>query len=89
MLVRPAPDLDARLPRERAARVTVRTATGERTVEVPNPVGDVDHHPLDEAAVLTLLTGWLQDEATVRSLGHAVAALPTTDDVGPLLRGLA
>ncbi len=88
VVVRAAPDLDARLPHERAARVTVRTSAGQGTLEVPNPVGDADHLPLDESAVVDLLTGWLDDPATVRTLRHSVAALPTADDVGPLLRGL-
>lgn len=89
VVVRRAPDLDARLPHERAARVTVRTAGGEHSLEVPNPVGDADHHPLDEAAVVELLAGWLQDDATVDAVRRTVAALPGAADVGPLLRGLA
>lgn len=86
--VRPAADLDARLPAERAARVTVRTPAGTLVREVPNPVGDADHHPLDEADVVALLRGWLGDDAVVDGLRAAVEALPGTDDVGPLLRGL-
>lgn len=86
--VRGAADLDARLPGERAARVTVRTRSGALVREVPNPVGDADHHPLDEAAVVALLRGWLDDDAVVDGLRAAVAALPGCDDVGPLLRGL-
>lgn len=87
--VRSAADLDARLPAERAARVTVRTATLERTAEVPNPVGDAAHHPLDEAAVVDLLTTWLGDPEVVGRLCEAVRVLPRCTDVGPLLRGLA
>jgi 2-methylcitrate dehydratase PrpD len=86
--VRTAPDLDARLPAERAARVTVRTRSGTLVREVPNPVGDADHHPLDEAAVVALLRGWLGGDEVVDGLRRAVAALPGSDDVGPLLRGL-
>lgn len=90
--VRPAPDLDARLPAERAARVSVRTAAGTLVREVPNPVGDADHHPLDEDDVLALLRGWLDDDGpgdqVVDRLRAAVAELPGSDDVGPLLRGL-
>ncbi len=86
--VRGAPDLDARLPGERAARVTVRTRAGTLVREVPNPVGDADHHPLDETDVVTMLRGWLGDDDVVDDLRSAVAALPGSDDVGPLLRGL-
>jgi 2-methylcitrate dehydratase PrpD len=89
VVLRDAPDLDARLPLERAARVTVRTTSGARTVEVPNPVGDADHHPLDHDAVVALLSGWLDDTGAVAALQRTVAALPGADDVGPLLRGLA
>lgn len=62
VVVRVAPDLDARLRDKRApARVTVRTRTGTRTHEVPNPVGDVAHHPLGEQDLIALLGGWLHD----------------------------
>ncbi len=88
VVVRPAPDLDDRLPHERAARVTVRTAAGRSTVEVPNPVGDADHHPLDEAAVVDLLTGWLGGPDAVHAVQDVVAAMPGAGDVRPLLRGL-
>ncbi|WP_460436876.1 MmgE/PrpD family protein, partial [Angustibacter speluncae] len=90
--VRPAPDLDARLPAERAARVFVRTAAGTLVREVPNPVGDADHHPLDEDDVIALLRGWLDDDGrgdqVVDLLRATVAELPGSDDVGPLLQGL-
>lgn len=83
-----APDLDARLPDERAARVTVCVAGRTHTCEVPNPVGDADYHPFGEAEVLAKLSGWLDpdDLLTVREVA---AALPAATDVGPVLRRLA
>jgi 2-methylcitrate dehydratase PrpD len=83
-----APDLDARLPDERAARVTVRAGGNELSLEVPNPVGDAAHHPLDEPAVLALLSGWLADDDVVTAVHDVASRLPEADDVGPLLRRL-
>ncbi|HSI92007.1 MAG TPA: MmgE/PrpD family protein [Jiangellaceae bacterium] len=46
------PDFDDRAPAERPARVTLRLDDGsERSREVPNPVGDADHHPLGRDGV--------------------------------------
>jgi hypothetical protein len=87
--VRTAADLDARLPAERAARVVVRAGGREHVREVPNPVGDADHHPLGEAEVLDLLSGWLPDDATVAAVRAVAAGLPTAADAGALLRELA
>jgi 2-methylcitrate dehydratase PrpD len=85
-----APDLDARLPGERPARVTVRTAGGARHVhEVPNPVGDVDHHPLTEAEVLDLLNGLLGDGTLPGRLRDCARRLPEASGVGDLLGTLA
>lgn len=85
-----APDLDARLPAERPARVTVRTADGGRHVhEVPNPVGDVDHHPFGEADVLAVLSGLLGDGTLLGRLRHCAARLPEAPGVGELLGSLA
>jgi 2-methylcitrate dehydratase PrpD len=82
-------DLDARLPAERAARVTVRTAGRDVSLEVPNPVGDAAHHPFTEPDVLALLSGWLADEETVAVVREVASGLPEAADVGPLLRRLA
>ena len=86
--VRVAPDLDARLPDQRAARVTVRTAAGDRVVEVPNPVGDAAHHPLGDTELQALLSDWLP-AATVAAVRTVAADLPAADDVRPLLTTLA
>lgn len=85
--VRHDPGLDDRLPDERVARVTVTLASGtRRTVEVPNPVGDVSHHPLTRDDLLAKLDTLLEPgEATrildvVAGLGdadHAATALAT------------
>ena len=83
-----APDLTARLPDERAARVTVAFADGTSlTCEVPNPVGDADHRPLTESAVVGMLEAWLPGPLVGRAaaLGHALPGLPR---VGAALREL-
>jgi 2-methylcitrate dehydratase PrpD len=87
--VRVAADLDARLPDERAARVTVRIrGAAPRLVEVPNPVGDAAHHPMGEADLIALL-GELLDAAAVRTVHEVATGLAERDDVGPQLRRLA
>jgi 2-methylcitrate dehydratase PrpD len=43
--VKPAPDLDARLPDERPVRVTIAAGGREWIAERPNPVGDSAFHP--------------------------------------------
>ncbi|MCW3839592.1 MmgE/PrpD family protein [Micromonospora yasonensis] len=89
VVLRVAPDLDARLPDERAARVTIRTASAPPgAVEVPNPVGDAAHHPMAEGDVLALL-GRLLDADTVRTVHEVAAGLAASADVGPDLRRLA
>lgn len=93
--VRAAADLDARLPAERPARVTVTTTGGDRLVaERPNPVGDVAHHPFtpeDRVRVLgDLLTGsdLLADPGLLAGLRDRCAALPAAPDAGEALRSL-
>lgn len=81
-------DLDARLPAERPARVTLRLRDGTTLVaEAPNPVGDADHHPFGRAEIIDKLTTLIgRDDAT--ALGRIVDALPGADDVGAILRGV-
>ncbi len=87
--VREAVDLTGRLPDERPVRVTVRTTDGRSlSGEAPNPIGDADHHPLDEAGILALLRGWLQDADTLETVQQVAAGLPDAPHVGPLLREL-
>jgi 2-methylcitrate dehydratase PrpD len=84
-----AADLTARLPDERAARVTVAFDDGTSlTCEVPNPVGDADHHPLTESDVVGMLKTWLPGRAVDRAaaLGRDLPGLPR---VGAALRELA
>ncbi len=84
-----AADLTARLPDERAARVTVVLDDGTSlTCEVPNPVGDADHRPLTEPDLVGMLGTWLPGPVVARAaaLGHALPGLPR---VGAALRALA
>lgn len=86
--VEAASELDALLPRRRAATVTVTLRTGERIgASTPNPVGDVDHFPMDRGAVeakLRALVG-TQDTAALASI---VDAMASTTDVAVLLAEL-
>lgn len=87
--LRVAEDLDARLPDERAARVTIRSGDVVRIVEVPNAIGDAAYHPLDESGVVSLLEDLLDDGAAVATV-HAVATgLAESPDVAILVQGLA
>ncbi|MFB4319231.1 MmgE/PrpD family protein [Actinomadura sp. 21ATH] len=86
-----AGDLTARLPDERAARVTVEFAGGDAAVrEVPNPVGDADHHPFGEDDLIGLLEGWLPERPGFVGTAVRVAReLPGMERVGAALRTLA
>jgi len=91
-----APDLTARLPRERAARITVCTTAGhdgstgnQHVVEVTNPLGDADHEPLDEADVIALLDAWLDDDPAVATIVRVAGGFAQAADVAPLLGELA
>ncbi len=86
--VRAAADLDARLPTERPARVTVTTAAGPLVAERPNPVGDAAHHPFTSRDRDRLLGALLGSPDTMADLRTRCAALPTTPDAGEALRAL-
>ena len=73
---------DDNLPLERRARVSVRLKDGSVfVVEVPNPVGDVDHHPFGRAEVVQKLDRLLQPGEAAKIV-DVVGRLPRTDDVG-------
>ena len=88
--VREAADLTARLPGERAVRVTVRMRDGAELVgDAPNPMGDADYHPLQEADLLGLLQGWLGNPDAMESVHRIATSLFDAPRVAPLLRELA
>jgi 2-methylcitrate dehydratase PrpD len=61
------PTMDARAPAERPAGVRITLSDGTcHDLEVPNPVGDSDFHPLDRAAVRAKLTAIIGEERTSR-----------------------
>jgi 2-methylcitrate dehydratase PrpD len=88
VVVREAADLTARLPDERAARVTVRCPTGDITREVPNPVGDSAFHPMDAAALHDLLSELL-GPGTAGEVARCSAGIAAAEDVATPLRRLA
>lgn len=74
------PSLDARAPEERPARVRITLNDGTvHEVEVPNPVGDTDHHPLDRVAVRAKLTVLL-GATPVATIEAVVDGLASTGD---------
>jgi 2-methylcitrate dehydratase PrpD len=82
------PDFDDRAPAERPARVTLRLADGsERSLEVPNPVGDADHHPLGRDGVRVKLSALL-GEADARRTEDVLAGLGGASSVRSLLAEL-
>lgn len=87
------PELDRRLPAERVARLTVRGTDGwERTVEMPNPVGDSDFQPLTGADLRTKAATLLGSDGDADRVAALAAELVSATDVtGPLtdLRRLA
>jgi 2-methylcitrate dehydratase PrpD len=88
VVVREAAGLTARLPDERAARVTVRGPSGDVTREVPNPVGDSAFHPMDAAALQDLLSELL-GSGTATELARCSAGIAAAEDVSTPLRRLA
>jgi 2-methylcitrate dehydratase PrpD len=74
--------LDARLPEERAARLTVTLTGGRRVIaEVANPVGDADHLPFGPAEVAAKLDALLAPAPSATDLTAAVERLLRADDV--------
>lgn len=82
------PLLDARLPAERPAVVELELHDGTTLcAEVPNPIGDADHHPFgchEVHAKLQRLLGTTDAEV----VAEALAGLPTAADVGHVLEGI-
>jgi 2-methylcitrate dehydratase PrpD len=82
-------ELDARLPDERAARVTIRFGETKQVVEVPNPIGDSAYHPLGESEVLSLLHSLLPGDGAVETIRSVVKELPSSHEARQLLQQLA
>ncbi len=80
--------MDARLPAERPAVVELELHDGTTLcAEVPNPIGDADHHPFgchEVHAKLQRLLGTTDAEV----VAEALAGLPTAADVGHVLEGI-
>jgi len=86
--VRHDPALDARLPAERANRVTLLLADGRSLVaEVPNPVGDADHLPMGPADVRGKLAALVGERAT-QTVTEVVAELAGVADARVVLARL-
>lgn len=82
------PDFDDRAPAERPARVTLRLDDGsERSREVPNPVGDADHHPLGRDGVRAKLRVLL-GAADADHIEQVLDRLASASSVRPLLAEL-
>ncbi|MDI2030845.1 MmgE/PrpD family protein [Saccharopolyspora sp. TS4A08] len=88
VVVRPAADLDARLPDERPVRVTVTSDRGRHVAERPNPVGDAAFQPFTADDRIRVLSDLLGDPAAVAAIRDHVADLPDAPDAGKTLRAL-
>lgn len=84
-----AADLDARLPAERAVRVTVLADGRELVVERPNPLGDSAFHPFDEQGLLALLHRLLPAEHQLTAVVDVVDDLFHGVSGGAALRTLS
>lgn len=85
-----APDLDQRLPAERAVRMVVRSLDGtESRCSLPNPVGDADYQPYDEAGLTDLLGELLGPGDALDRAQTCARELPGASSVRPLLAALA
>ena len=82
--VRHDPDLSARLPAERAARVRITLNNGEVfQTEVPNPIGDSEFAPLTRTDLISKGERLIEPKL-VRNLWHFAEQLPTTTSVTEL-----
>jgi len=81
-------ELDALLPVRRAAEVTIAFRDGTTvSATAPNPLGDIDHFPMDYAALRAKIARLVGDaDATI--LEGVVDAIAETNDVATLLRSL-
>ncbi|MGH3230121.1 MAG: MmgE/PrpD family protein [Streptosporangiaceae bacterium] len=83
------PRLDGELPEHRAARLRIRWADGAETViEVENPVGDADFHPLDDDQLMAKSAGLLGGEDQAALVRRLSAELLAADDAAPVLASL-
>lgn len=81
--------LDARLPAQRAARLRVRwSAGGESVVEVENPVGDADFHPLSDDDLMDKCVALLGDRGQANAVRQLCEELVETDDVARTIAAL-
>ncbi|MGV8872603.1 MAG: MmgE/PrpD family protein [Rhodococcus sp. (in: high G+C Gram-positive bacteria)] len=79
-------ELDALLPARRAAEVTIEFRNGTTVAATaPNPVGDIDHFPMDHHALHAKIAR-LIGESDAALVGDVVDALGATEDVAALLR---
>ncbi|MGU3432436.1 MmgE/PrpD family protein [Actinomycetes bacterium M1A6_2h] len=84
-----ATELDSLLPVRRAAEVTVTLRSGEQiSATTPNPVGDVDHFPMDLDAVRAKVDR-LVGPNDAHLLYELVDAISTAEDVANLLTHVA
>jgi 2-methylcitrate dehydratase PrpD len=87
--VRATAEMDARLPDERAARVTLTLRNGQSLVsEVANPVGDAAHQPFDRARIDRKLAQLVGEHNATR-LGRIVDELDTARSVNEVLSQLS
>lgn len=81
-------ELDRRLPNHRAARIRIEWVDGTKSViEVNNPVGDADHHPLDEKQIIEKSEALIGSRCTDIVL-KVIDDLPQCKDVRPLFEVL-
>ncbi|MCZ4561329.1 MmgE/PrpD family protein [Rhodococcus sp. IEGM 1401] len=81
-------ELDALLPERRAAEVTIEFRDGTTlSATAPNPLGDIDHFPMDYGAVRAKIAR-LVGESDTAVIEDIVDSLGDTEDVAALLRAL-